>query len=164
MKLPFKQVPVIPRKKPRSPPFHFSSHLESSYREELDQLFFFNPRQYRVKNQVLAAVSQYGPPEIRETGGSITLGVKHFQGAQALFILPAGKRAPLMGGLIYIREADRLIVLYLALKPAFTKSWQGSCALLVSVTDALRAVARQINGVTLIEFRVGARLSLIRIR
>jgi hypothetical protein len=142
--------------------FHLLSHLDLSYRDELDQLFFFNPRQSKVKDQVLHSIARYGSPEIQAVGQKITLGIRNIQGAQALFIL-AGKKKLLQGVLVYIRENDRLVVLYLALNPACTANWQSSCASLVCITQALRSIALQISGINFVELAVGAKRIQMRI-
>ena len=152
-----------PANPPGSPLFCLRSHLEKTYQDELEGLFFFNPRQFKVQDQVLHSVAQYGLPEIQAIGQSITLGLKNFPGAQTLFILDGNRPAQLLGTLVYVREKDRLLVLYLALKPSFTNAWQSSCALLVFITQALREIALRISGVNAIEFRVGTRPSLMRI-
>jgi hypothetical protein len=148
----------------RLPEIHLCSRLDMIYREELEQLFFFNPRQSKVQDQVRKTVAQYGPPEIQDDGRSITLGIRNIQCAQALFILYGKERAHLLGALVYVRKKERLKVLYLALKPIFTITWRDSCTLLIFVINALREVARSIRGVDTIELEVGSKASCIRVR
>ena len=152
-----------PPKLTELPLFHICSHLGINYRERLDRLFFFNPHQYKVKDRVLYSVTQYGAPEIQSSCHSITLGIKNLQGAQPLFVLSGRKKDQLQAALLYVRENDRLIVLYLALNPRLTHNWTESCALLLFITQALRGIALRISGIIAIEFKVGNRISFLPI-
>lgn len=143
--------------------YQVSSQIDVTYREDLDQLFFFNPRQSRVKGQILNSAARYGLPEIQSVGLAITLGIKNFPGAQSLFIMGGRGKNRLLGAFIYVREKESLAVLYLALKPSLIDGWQGSCALLVCVTQTLRGIASRVSGVNGIEFRLGEKPAKIRI-
>lgn len=140
---------------PSAPAFRVVSHLEARHREALDQLLFFNPRQARMRQQVLRAAAEYGPPEVVQGGTGITLGLRTVPAAQTLFVLEGNARGRLQGVLLYVRERDRLVVLYLALVPALTRNWQTSCAVLVFITRTLREIASRIAGVRSVDLRVG---------
>lgn len=42
----------------------FSSVIHSIYYDELEKLMFFNPQQWKVRNEVISAVERYGQPKI----------------------------------------------------------------------------------------------------
>ena len=66
-------------------------------------------------------------------------------------------RAKLVGVLIYVREYNNLRVLYLALKPTYTISWQNTCHLLYHLLELLKQIAKSIKGVQTLQVSVAAR-------
>jgi hypothetical protein len=125
------------------------SHLDQQYREELEHLFFFNPRQDRIRDQIEMAIKDYGCPQITaNSDGTLQMAIDGIEAAQNLFIMEGAGRAKLHGGVLYVREANCLKIVFIAFKPVFTHSWRDSATLLVIAVGAMRRIAGQIAGIT----------------
>jgi hypothetical protein len=140
---------------------HLHSSLPLSYRQEVEDLFFFNPKQGLVRDRVRQHVDQYGAPRLSIQESQLTLQLGKVDQAQTLFILMGGNRAKLLGLLLYVREGDCLRVLYLALKPAYTLTWQDSCFIISHVLRSLKETARRIKGVSSIQFSVSGKNTVL---
>jgi hypothetical protein len=141
---------------PNSEPsvLYLCSSLPSGYRQELEEIFFFNPKQKLVAEKVKHHIRAYGAPSIRSVGGRISLQLSKVQYAQTLFLMMPGKRSKLIGMLLYVREGKQLIVLYLVLNPENTVYWHASCSIISHVIGLLKNVARSIKGVEQIQISI----------
>jgi hypothetical protein len=146
-----------------SPALYLCSSIPNEYRRELEDIFFFNPKQELVAKKVEEHIRVYGTPSIRSADGHISLQLSKIQDAQALFIMMRGKKAKLIGVLLYIREGNLLRVLYFALMPESTLNWQASCSIISSVIGLLKDVARCIKGVEQIQISVTAKSALFNV-
>lgn len=142
---------------------HLHSSIPLTYRREVEDLFFFNPKQSLVRERVRQHVAQYGAPALCDQAGLLTLTLGKVNQAQTLFIMMGGNRAKLLGLLVYVREGDGLRVLYLALKPAYTLTWRDSCLLISHVLRALKETARRIKGINFIQFAVSGRDAILAV-
>ncbi|MGA2865734.1 MAG: hypothetical protein ABSF95_14775 [Verrucomicrobiota bacterium] len=140
---------------------HLHSSIPLSYRQEVEDLFFFNPKQGSVRDRVRQHVDQYGAPTLCDQEGLLTLKLGKVDHAQTLFMLMGSNRAKLLGLLLYVREGDCLRVLYLALKPAYTLTWQDSCFIISHVLRSLKETARRIKGVNSIQFSVSGKNAVL---
>ena len=134
---------------------HLHSSLASEYREAIEDLFFFNPKQGIVRDRVRQHVERYGKPGIRSHEGLLSLELSGVEQAQALFIVL--DKLELIGVLLYVREGECLRVLYMALTPKCTKTWRASCVVISRVLAMLRKLAKNIKGVRRIEFSLDRR-------
>jgi len=131
---------------------HLHSSIAEEYRQEIEDLFFFNPKQAVVRERVRQHVERYGMPAIRCHDGRASLELGLVEHAQTLFILAGEDPEKLIGVLLYVREGDCLRVLYLALSPDCTADWGSSCPVISCLFDRLRRLARNIKGVRQIKF------------
>lgn len=136
---------------------HLKSSIGAQYREEAEQLFFFNPKQAGVRDRVREHVERYGTPVIRCREGLISFELAKVQHAQTLFIMMGANKLRLVGMLVYVRKEDSLCVLYLALKPVYTVSWRKGCLLLSRVLDMLKKIAGCIKGIHQIQLSVASK-------
>lgn len=88
--------------------------LPKKMREELEDLFFFNPRQYLLHDNIAQVVEKHGMPRIIEESGRLRLNTER-ENCQCIFLLEEGR---LKGVAIYHRyESDTLSLLHLAVHP-----------------------------------------------
>jgi hypothetical protein len=135
--------------------FFLNSQLSQEYRDDLETLFFFNPNQHRIRGALRKAAESYGTPQIRQEGDWLLLDFGSPQQAQSLFLFREAERPKLAGVVVYTREVDYLRVLYVGLKPEFSRLASGEGYLLVDLFAALLAIARRIRGVAGIEYTMG---------
>ncbi len=145
------------------PLLYLCSSISKEYREELEEIFFFNPKQKLVAEKVKNHVQAYGLPSIRSTGDHISLQLSKVQYVQTLFIMMNGNPSKLTGALLYVREEKQLKVLYFVLNPENTLNWHTSCSIISDVIDLLKNVARCIKGVEQIQIAVTARSTFFKV-
>jgi hypothetical protein len=125
---------------------NFTSQLDQQYKEDLERLLFFNPRQHSVLAAIVDAVEQFGPPALIEQQGYIRVTVEKFDEVQAIFVLDD---EILAGVLVYARvSTESLVVIHLAVDQEYSSS--GSCAdqmLAMRMIGLLRSNARRIKGI-----------------
>ena len=99
-------------------PIEFSAHLPASLRQELEALFFFNPRQPESREGIVATVEELGAPIVVESGDRIWIGVPSV-GTQCLFACETqdGVQRP-VGVVLYGRpQPDVIWIFHLAVDP-----------------------------------------------
>jgi hypothetical protein len=136
---------------------HLHSSIPVSYRQEIEDLFFFNPKQPLVRDRVREHVDQYGTPSLCTQEGRLTMKLGKVDHAQTLFIMMGDNQAQVLGVLLYVREGFCLRVLYIALKPAYTLTWQDSGLIMSHLVRSLKETARRIRGVNSIQFAVSGK-------
>src|SRR5690349_5111476 len=98
-----------------TPEFYLTSNLNSDDLEALERLFYFNPNQWKLRESVKAAVSQFGTPRITNCGGKLRMTLPDIGEAQTLYLYKSGRKHFLTGVVVYIREGHLLRVLFWAL-------------------------------------------------
>ena len=132
--------------------FTFISAVSSGMRDAVEALFFFNPRQRRVREGILMSVKLYGRPEILEQGGKLWIGVS--SGAtQCLFACDQSRAARPAGVILYLRPVpEALTVAHLAVDPDYAAGGSiGGEGLGLLLIGQLHQIARRIKGVRYIE-------------
>jgi hypothetical protein len=142
---------------------YICSSIGKEYLEELEQMFFFNPRQSLVRERVEKHYERYGVAGIRHNGELITMELADVDHAQTLFLMQHADRPILIGVTLYLREDEHLRVLYYALKPAYTLIQEISAELMVYMIDTLKSVGKRIKGVKYIDWCVGQKDILFKI-
>jgi hypothetical protein len=125
----------------------FSSVLPLAYRDELERIVFFNPRQDRVSKAVVDSVHQFGVPSIVEDQGTLRFRVPAFGAVQTLYALDQDiNPATLLGVAIFVRENRKtVLVLHLAVHEDYAvggpneEDWVAS-RLLATVRSACRHI------------------------
>jgi len=142
---------------------YLCSRLCADYGRELEDLFFFNPKQHLVRGRVEEHVERYGKPVIICSRGYISLQLSTTQDAQSLFIMMDDGRAKLIGVMVYVREQATLKVLYLALKSNYTLTWDASGEVLAFVVGALKKVASSVNGIREVRIAITNREAVFQV-
>ena len=118
----------------------FQSKLPSSFRDDLQELLFFNPRQSLYRVQIEKAIDDFGMPTITEQGEHLHIACRNCE-CQTLFAVDAGQ---LLGVLIYTRlDAQKLAVVHIA---THSKLGSQQAVGLILVEELLR-LGKRIKGI-----------------
>lgn len=122
-------------------------------REVVEALFFFNPRQQRVREGILLSVERYGSPEILEQGGRLWIGVSSGV-MQCLFACDQSwSPARPAGVVLYVRPVPEILsITQLAIDPDYASGGsRGGEGLGLLLIEQLRQIARRIKGIRRVE-------------
>lgn len=128
----------------------FSSKVPKESRHATESLFFFNPRQYRVREAIISSLKKYGEPRIEEKGDDLCLGVGSGY-AQTLFAFDSERPDQHPVGVIVFLRSSRtdLVILHLAVHPEYVLGRRGSdLGLAFELVDKVKEIASRIKGVT----------------
>jgi hypothetical protein len=90
----------------------FSSVLPDAYRDELERIVFFNPKQNRVRESLIDCVHRYGVPVVVAEAGTLRFRVPAFGLVQSLYALGEGEQpARLLGVAMFVRESRHSVLL-----------------------------------------------------
>jgi len=148
---------------PVEPGYFITSELPSEEAAELEELFYFNPNQWKIRQSVEAAIQKYGTPQITVSGGKIRILLEKLEGHQTLFLRHRGIEDRLIGTILFVREKEVLRVLFFAIKPEYTMGEAGEVNPLIMMLNALKEIGRRIVDVQAIVFtldRKEVRLSI----
>ena len=128
----------------------FSSALKKTYREELENLMFFNPQQGQVESGIVESIERYGIPKVVLDGESLRISFENFPGVQTLYALE-GKPddANLVGVMVYVRlDKESIVVLHIGVKEEYsTFGIHADHMLAMKLIVKLRQIASRVNGV-----------------
>ena len=129
----------------------FTSSLDRSHLEELEELMFFHPQQGRFKGTLLDSVEEFGQPHILDRDGLLHVGLGgDGAGAQTLYaMVDHPSRGELAGVVVYTRTADNeLLILHIAVKDRYTSHGRSADAQVTYLLiEELRQIARRIHGI-----------------
>ncbi|MBX7079823.1 MAG: hypothetical protein K1X88_11585 [Nannocystaceae bacterium] len=137
----------------------FTSRLLPVHKPELERLLFFNENQARVVDGVAHVAQRYGIPRIRVDGEQLRVVLATGLEPQALYVVARGELGDdPVGVMIYIREDDRLIALFVAVHEEWSaRGSRGDAMIAVKLVDELKAIARRVRGVSAVEVYLGRR-------
>jgi len=100
--------------------FTFSSRAARDARPAVEELFFFNPRQYRVREGIVNSLGRFGHPRIEDTVSGLSVRVGD-QEAQTLFAFDSDRRnGNPVGIVIYLRTSpDEIAIMHIAVHPDY---------------------------------------------
>jgi hypothetical protein len=136
----------------------FQSELSPLMRNQLEAVFFFNPKQSHWVPEIQAVVAQHGVPEIVESGGKLTIALRGNTQTQTLFAVNPQPPGLLEGVIIYSRIThSEILVLHLALagrrlESGFAVLETSSTPDFLRVMTAFTKVAKSIAGVERVRF------------
>ena len=136
----------------------FTSTLHARYREDLEDLLFFNANQSSVARGIVDTIDRYGLPRVVEKGRSLLLTVGGPFETQTLFALEMeGEYPELVGALIYTRiDEETIVLLHMTVNEEYCLNGKQSRKMLtVKLFDKLKTIARQIKGVRFLEITYG---------
>jgi hypothetical protein len=117
----------------------FSSKLAKKYKDNLEELLFFNPQQTKIRSKLVEIIEKYGVPVMVVDGDSISVAIEGLEGVQTLFAFwKEIGRPELIGAMIYVRiSLDTLLVLHMG------------------VAEEFSSYAKKIKGISIIEVLYG---------
>jgi hypothetical protein len=139
----------------------FSSVLEREYRDDLEELMFFNPQQGKALTGINHAISEYGVPSVAEVDGRLRIGVEGLPESQTLFALDFSAAKPILAGvMVYMRiTAENLVLLHIAVKEDYSRTGiYGDEMLVLRFMTQLREIAKRINGIRSITLKYSSGL------
>jgi len=136
----------------------FHSELPLLMRSQLESVFFFNPKQASLVDQISQVIKEHGVPEIREANGRITLTLRGNSHTQTVFGVNSRRPEILEGVIIYARSNyPEILVLHLALArfqfaSKLAVSETGKTANFLGLITAFIKLAKSIVGVERLRF------------
>ncbi len=135
----------------------FTSSLGLEHRDELERLLFFNDNQSRASEGVMFVARRYGLPRISANAERLRVELDSEVQTQTLFAVHRTTRGDgPIGVVVYTREEDAFVVLFVALHEEF--SIGGAMAdrmLLVRMKDEVAAIARRVRGISTLVMYTG---------
>jgi hypothetical protein len=131
-----------------------SSKLGTEHLDELEELLFFNPQQRDVTSGIVRAIDLYGSPKIYSQGPLLRIRVGDLPGVQALYAIEQTIEAGrLVGVIIYARrDTSTMVLLHVSVAEDYSASGiHANARLTMKLVLRLRAVARSLKGVTVVE-------------
>ncbi len=132
----------------------FSSRVPSQCRAALEELLFFNPRQYRVREGIINSLEQFGHPRLEDTPSGLAIRVGN-QDAQTLFAYDRDRRGEdPVGVVVFVRTAPAdIAIMHVAVHPDYAlQGRRGGVGLGVTLIEKVKEIATRIVGVQKIVF------------
>lgn len=134
----------------------FTSMLGREHKQELERLLFFNDNQGKVSEAVMLIAERYGAPRVQVVDERLRVELESTK-AQTLFAVrrTAAGVEP-VGVVVYTREEDALVVLFLAVHEHYaSRGPKAPERLLMRMTAELRGIARRVKGIASLVLFVG---------
>jgi hypothetical protein len=132
----------------------FSSRVPNECRAALEELLFFNPRQYRVREGILNSLDQFGHPRLEENAGGLSIRVGKHE-AQTLFAFDRDQHGPEpVGVVVFLRTSPpEIAIMHVAVHPDYAlQGRQSGTGLGVVLVEKVKEIAARIVGVQRIVF------------
>jgi hypothetical protein len=130
--------------------FFFSSILNPSYHESLENLLFFNTQQQQFRTEIIQSVENYGTPAIVQEDDRLRVQVGQLSQVQSIFGLDGDHPDDtLIGVILYFREQlEQLTVLHIAVQADYAATgFHADQLLAMRLLQQVRDVAAHIKGV-----------------
>ena len=134
-------------------PVRLCAELPADWKEELEELLFFNPQQAALENEILAAIRAFGVPRIRAEEGRLRIEVGNGLTVGTIFALvDTTDGACLAGALLFLRKGTGLLCLHLSVDESYScRGPQASLSVAAHLLDGVRKIGARIAGVDHIE-------------
>ena len=133
----------------------FTSVLDYTHREALEELMFFHPQQGRFASSLISTIEQQGSPRIIEQDGKLRIEIPRIQSVQTLFAIIDGVlQWELVGMVTYARiTLDELTALHIAVKDEYTACGsKGDLLVAYQLIEELRRIGHRIQGIQGVRF------------
>ena len=145
----------------RAAAFAFSSTLPLEHREAVERILFFNLQQEKVKDGIRVVSAVYGLPKlvVDASAERLHMAVSKDVSVQTLFVTvrgTGGLEGP-VGAVIFTREENSLVALYLAVHEDFSATGPNADEkLMLKMLKELEGIARRVRGVDMLRLYLGA--------
>jgi len=115
----------------------------------VEELFFFNPRQYRVREGIVNSLGRFGHPRIEDTLSGLSVRVGDHE-AQTLFAFDMDRRdGNPVGIVIFLRtSSDEIAVMHIAVHPDYAlHGRRAGLGLGLVLIEKVKEIASRIVGV-----------------
>lgn len=132
----------------------FSSKAAKQCRPALEELLFFNPRQFRVREGIINSLQHFGHPRVEETENGLTIKVGEVE-AQTLFAFKkAGRESDPIGLVVFLRTSrEEIAILHIAVHAEYSLHGNREhLGLGVLLMEKVKEIATRIVGVERIVF------------
>jgi ribosomal protein S18 acetylase RimI-like enzyme len=132
----------------------FSSRVPSECRSALEELLFFNPRQYRVRDGIINSLERFGHPRLEETANGLSVQVGDHE-AQTLFAYDRDHRGnEPIGVVVFLRTTpSEIAIMHVAVHPDYAlQGRRAGVGLGVTLLEKVKEIASRIAGVERIVF------------
>ena len=132
----------------------FSSKAPPQSRAALEKLFYFNPRQHRVRAGIINSLEHFGHPRLEESTGGISICVGEHT-PQTLFAFDRDKPGgDPVGVVVFMRTSPTdVAIMHLAVHPNYTlKKSRSGAGLGTVLIEKVREIAARVVGVQRIIF------------
>jgi hypothetical protein len=120
----------------------------------LEELLFFNPGQYRVREGIINSLEHFGHPRLDESKGTLSVRVGDRE-AQTLFAYDRDRRGQdPIGVVVFLRTVpEEIAILHVAVHGDYAlQGKQGGLGLGVTLVEKVKEIASRIVGVQRIVF------------
>lgn len=125
-----------------------TSTLDHEHKGEIERLLFFNRNQSKISSSIALIAGRYGAPRISVAGAHLRIELDSVV-PQTLFAVhqtPPAVRP--VGVVVYTREEDAFVMLFVAVHEDFTaRGPMSGHGLMLRMTEGLRAIGRRVKGV-----------------
>jgi hypothetical protein len=132
----------------------FASKAPQKSRAALEELFYFNPRQHRVREGIINSLAHFGHPRLEESDGGITICVGEHT-PQTIFAFDTDRLgSDPVGVVVFLRTSPAdMAIMHIAVHPdyALKKSTSG-VGLGTVLIEKVREIAARVVGVQRIIF------------
>lgn len=127
----------------------FASKVQKQFREAVENLFFLNPRQDRVRDDIVRALEEFGEPRLEEKDDSVYLRVGE-KGAQTLFAFDTSRAGGDPVGVVVFLRTSRaeIAIVHVAVHPDYAlQGRHAGLGLGLALIEKVKEIASQIAGV-----------------
>ena len=133
----------------------FTSKVSRRSRPALEELMFFNPSQFRVREGIINSLEKFGHPRLEESGDDLVVRVGKSD-AQTLFVYDSDSKVKDPVGMVsFLRTSpSEIAIMHLAVleEYALQNRTQGDLGLGIILIEKVKEIAARIVGVEKIIF------------
>jgi hypothetical protein len=118
-------------------------------RPALEELLFFNPRQYRVREGIVNSLEKFGHPRIEDTTNGLSIRIGDHE-AQTLFVFDQDRRGgDPVGVVVFIRTSPaEIAIMHVAVNPDYAlQGRRAGLGLGLILIEKVKEIASRIVGV-----------------
>ena len=141
----------------------FTSVLDSQFRQELEELLFFNPQQNKLLAGITDSINEYGVPSIHDDNGHLRIYINDLANSQTLYAIDHEQPNPVLAGvMVFVRtDIENIDLIHIAAKEDYTHCGKYANRMLVlRLLTQLRKNAKRIKGIQHINLKYSPKMEL----